>query len=405
MRFISALLLLLITLSAEAAETSTLTLATGDTQVIRIESIADVVVGNPQVIDVQLIQPNHLAISALREGHSKLILISAEGEQMKRKVTVLDQPDIELELTMAALQQRLPELRVVAEQGFYLVRGQINASYRAELEALDQRYPRVLLQVTFDESYDSPMIELEVRIAEIKRQQTRHLGVRWPQQIGGPLFSSEATRAVRFPVDIATTIELLERDGHARLLAQPTLAAHSGGSAEFLVGGEFPVPQVLAQGLQDVSFRDYGIALTMAPHLLPDNQIKTELTAEISSIDPATSVNGIPGILTRRVASMISVAAGESIVLSGLINHEQSWQADQFPVLHQLPILGPLFSSSQFREAETELVVIVTPTLASITRQKRERQLRASEWRDEFRYAVGCTGLLDSTPLFITEHQ
>ncbi len=395
MRFIPALLLLLTVSDVQAESSDLLTLVTGDTQVLQLESVADVVVGNPEVIDVRLIQPGHLAISALKEGYSKLVLITAQGDQTSREVRVSNKPDTELELTMAALQQRIPALQVIAEQGFYLVQGDVSVDYRDELQSLTQRFPRVLLQVSFIESYDSPMIELEVRIAEIKRQQTRHLGVRWPQQIGGPLFSSEAARAVSFPVDVATTIELLERDGHARLLAQPTLSAHSGGSAEFLVGGEFPVPQVLAQGLQDVSFRDYGIALTMAPHLMPDNQIKTELTAEISSIDPATSVNGIPGILTRRVSSMISVRAGESIVLSGLINHEQSWQADQFPVLHQLPILGQLFSSSHFREAETELVVIVTPTLASMTKEKRNRQRQAHEWRDEFRYAVGCVGLLD----------
>ncbi|KFZ30117.1 hypothetical protein IDSA_11745 [Pseudidiomarina salinarum] len=399
MRFTSTLLLFLITAVARAEATDSHTLVTGDTQVLRLESVVDVVVGNPEVIDVRLIEPNHLAISALREGQSKLVLITDQGEQVSREVRVRNQPDVELELTMAALQQRMPALQVIAEQGFYLLQGEASSRYRDELQSLTQRFPRVLLQVNFTETYDSPMIELEVRIAEIKRQQTRHLGVRWPQQIGGPLFSSEAASAVSFPVDVATTIELLERDGHARLLAQPTLAAHSGGSAEFLVGGEFPVPQVLAQGLQDVSFRDYGIALTMAPHLLPNNQIKTELTAEISSIDPATSVNGIPGILTRRVSSMISVMAGESIVLSGLINHEQSWQADQFPVLHQLPILGQLFSSSQFREAETELVVIVTPTLASMTKKKRNLQHQASEWRDEFRYAVGCVGLVDDVAL------
>lgn len=289
----------------------------------------------------------------------------------------------------------MPGLSITMTQGVVIIAGELNERDHELLLAHAQRNPNWLLQITKPEASLAQMIELEVKILEVKRHSLKNLGLSWPHAISGPQVTRDIGQWLSFPIAMQSTINLLEQNGSAKVLAEPKLTAASGGQAEFLVGGEFPVPQVVAQGLQDVDFREYGITLTMSPEDLGQQRIATTIKAEISTIDPATSVNGIPGMLTRRVSSMITAASGESIVLSGLISHEQSYQADVFPFLHQLPIVGRLFTSREFRDAETELVVVVTPRLNEQIKRQSHRHDAAQRAIYEFREQASCVGLVD----------
>ncbi|HET8816917.1 MAG TPA: pilus assembly protein N-terminal domain-containing protein [Pseudidiomarina sp.] len=364
----------------------------GQTVVIRVGNDSDVVVGSEQLLQAQLIQNNQLVINGLAPGHSEILLLAPDGSSQTLKIHIKTPPNPRLDADLQHLQAEFPELIIQRDESVVLLRGELDSAAQERFAHLEQSYPEIMNRIHWRESEQPPMIELAVQIAEVKRQYTRQLGVRWPQQIIGPLISSEATQIVSLPVDMQAAIDLLERQGHARLLAEPLLSARSGGSAEFLVGGEFPIPQVLAQGQQDVTFRQYGVALTMAPEILADGSIKTMVGAEISSIDPATTVNGVPGILSRKVSSVIAGRTGEAIVLSGLISHEQSLQTDQFPGLHRVPLLGRLFLSEQFRSAATELIVIVTPHIRQDS-QIEQLNNKRNQQRREFYQTAGCTGL------------
>lgn len=386
---------------AEARTSNTATRQTydieiGQTLVIHVDDGSDVVVGSEQLLQAQLIQNNQLVISGLAPGHSEILLLHPNGAPKTIKVRIQSPENPRLQADLDQLQAKFPELMIQQEGDVILLRGELDVTAQKDFEHLEHDYPEVMNRIDWRQAEQVPMIELAVQIAEVKRQYTRQLGVRWPQQIMGPLVTSDAAQIVSMPVDIQAAIDLLEREGHARLLAEPLLSARSGGSAEFLVGGEFPIPQVLAQGQQDVAFREYGVALTMAPEILTDGSIKTVVGAEISSIDPATTINGIPGILSRKVSSVIAGRSGEAIVLSGLISHEQSLQTEQFPGLHRVPLLGRLFLSEQFRSAETELIVIVTPKVRDDSQHDRWTITRAQQ-RREFYQTAGCTGLREVT--------
>lgn len=368
----------------------------GQTLVIHVDDGSDVVVGSEQLLQAQLIQNNQLVISGLAPGHSEILLLPLNGEPETIKVRIQLPANPRLQADLDQLQAKFPELMIQHEGDVILLRGELDEAAQMDFAHLEHDYPEVMNRIHWRRAEQVPMIELAVQIAEVKRQYTRQLGVRWPQQIMGPLITSDAAQIVSMPVDIQAAIDLLEREGHARLLAEPLLSARSGGSAEFLVGGEFPIPQVLAQGQQDVAFREYGVALTMAPEILTDGSIKTTVGAEISSIDPATTVNGIPGILSRKVSSVIAGRSGEAIVLSGLISHEQSLQTDQFPGLHRVPLLGRLFLSEQFRSAATELIVIVTPKVRDDSEDERWTIKRVKQ-RHQFYLTAGCTGLREVT--------
>jgi pilus assembly protein CpaC len=369
-------------------------LAPGQTELIQIGAVTDVVIGNPELLDAKLVDSGFLALAALAPGQTEVRLINSGQQQKVLQVVIQPPVNHKRELTLAYIAELYPALKRTEHHQFSVLQGVVTSTQYDHLFTLLGDYPDVLLQLTQLNPSALTMIELSVRIFEVKRSYTEHLGVRWPQQLVGPIVSSSAAQAVRFPVDFSASLELLVRDGHARLLAEPTLSTYSGGQAEFLVGGEFPIPQVLVQGAQDVTFREYGIVLKIAPTLSENDSVKTSLTAEISSIDPALAVNGVPGILSRRVSSMIEVKLGESLALSGLLSHEQSVQADHFPGLFHIPILGALFSSTQFRNAETELMMVVTPRLASSRADQQQQQQRAKLAIQSYRRQIGCMGFI-----------
>lgn len=383
------LLLLIISNSTSAANIQQLRL--GETKLLNSSDITDIVVTTPAQISAELVA-DHLVLHATAVGVAEVILFRANTPPEPLRFSITNAVSAQFLAQFDFLQQQIESLQWRSFEQWILVSGTVDEVQEQQIRTTLGDYPEVLIQLQRELAEPPVMIELAVKIAEVKRQFSHQLGVRWPQQISGPLISSSAPSWLDFPVDVQTTIDLLEREGHARLLAEPVLLAQSGDTATFLVGGEIPLPQVLAQGLQDVSFREYGIALNISPKLLEHGQIRTDVSAEISSIDPATAVLGIPGILTRKVSSVITAEHQQSLVLSGLMSHEQSTQTERFPWLHQLPILGELFRSEQFREAQTELVVIVTPTLRTAAVRKSSAALNRLT---EFRQHVGCVGLYE----------
>ena len=151
-------------------------------------------------------------------------------------------------------------------------------------------------------------------------------------------------------------------------LARPSLVALSGQSATFLAGGEVPVP-VPSSGSDNVSieYKEFGIRLTLTPTVVSRDRIVLKVAPEVSELDYTNAVNIagtlVPGLKVRRTDTSISLADGESFVISGLISTRNSSQVDKFPGLGDIPILGAFFRSSNISREERELLMIVTPHL------------------------------------------
>ncbi|RUO46043.1 hypothetical protein CWE24_12160 [Pseudidiomarina donghaiensis] len=381
---------------ASAMREQTIQLDVGEVHVVNVDDVSDVIVGNEELLSAQLLDQELLILKALTSGHTELLLRYQDANKLTRiGVSITPSVRANEKVQLEWLAENMPELSINEHENFVLISGSLIESKYELLKQQAALNKHWLLQVSVEPEKQGRMIELEVKILEVKRQYARQLGIRWPGSYAGPQLSESAESWITLPVEVQSTLNLLEQKGHARVLAEPKLIAASGQQAEFLVGGEFPIPQVVGQGLQDVSFREYGIALDMAPIDLGQEGISTSIKAEISTIDPATSVNGIPGMLTRRVSSSITAASGELIVLSGLLSQEQSTQADLFPFLNQLPILGGLFRSKQFRSAETELLVIVSPQFKDDVDQHNARIENAQAAIDDFRMQASCVGLID----------
>ena len=243
---------------------------------------------------------------------------------------------------------------------------------------------------------------LHVRLVEVNRTASRELGFRWEYANAGsgarighvgegvrvsdliPTVATatlERTAAAPFAQilgrflgnshQLDLIISALEEKGLARRLAEPNLVALSGDTADFLAGGEFPVP--VGSTLQGsvptitIQFKEFGVRLSFTPTVLAGGTINLRLEPEVSEIDRSISVNtgivSVPGLSKRRAKTTVELRDGQSFAIAGLLQAINERDIEQFPWLGSVPVLGTLFRSTSFRQRETELVVIVTPHL------------------------------------------
>ena len=235
---------------------------------------------------------------------------------------------------------------------------------------------------------------LKVRVAELNRTAVRQLGVNWlfidsntaiGQNVGNGLGSASDsgllgllnplnTDATTFGVfdggSVNFFVEALARNQVFKILAEPTLMAMHGQEASFLSGGEFPVPVPqggAATGAITIQYREFGVGLTFVPHILDDNTIRLAVAPEVSSIDftLGISVAGIqvPALNKRSTKTVVELAEGQTLAVSGLLQVELEGTTDRVPGLGDLPHIGPLFRNNSSRRVEKELIILVTPYL------------------------------------------
>lgn len=203
-------------------------------------------------------------------------------------------------------------------------------------------------------------ILIKAKLIEVRKSALRDIGIEWADVAAGPVFD---TLDLTMTTVIDSMIHLLVNRGHARLLAEPTLTCINGGQADFLVGGEVPIPVQNQDGALNVVFKQFGIILNVEPQANASGLIRTKVGVEVSSVDKANSVLGIPGFATRKTNTEMNVQSGEPMVIAGLFSADDAKTVAKVPGLGSIPVLGELFKSRQFRRGETELVVLVTPQI------------------------------------------
>lgn len=254
----------------------------------------------------------------------------------------------------------------------------------------------------------SRMVELDVEFVEISKNSLDRIGVRWPTDLSGTINLNYSNTKVFKGVDQADAesltgtasfsgslgLTLQFNDGVTRTLARPRLVAASNQEAKFLAGGEVPIP-IVTQDRVYVEFKEYGIRLTITPVAEASGTIQTKVLAEISDVDDTVAVMGIPGFITRRVDTNVTVKDGETIVLSGLLHVTESKSITKVPILGHIPIIGELFKSRQFQDNQTELAVFVTPRLVDpLSSRVKELSTHMRRRYEEAREDVGF-GLFD----------
>jgi pilus assembly protein CpaC len=171
--------------------------------------------------------------------------------------------------------------------------------------------------------------------------------------------------------NIQVLVDALNQEGLLTVLAEPNLVAMSGQTASFLAGGEFPIPVAQINGAVTVDYKQFGVKLDFTPTVMHERRISLKVRPEVSQIDATASVttNGItvPGLSVRRADTTVELASGQSFAIGGLLQTNTTDIISQVPGLGSIPILGKLFSSTNYQNNKTELVIIVTPYLVEPT--------------------------------------
>jgi pilus assembly protein CpaC len=384
----------------------------GYTHLMKIPGVERVAIGNGELAEVRAFEESEevLLIGTTPGKTDLLIWVSGEDTPRNHPLTVTDsRARIQAEQLRAIIGE-LQGLKVEPlGNGDLLVSGRaIRMSDKALVLALAERYDEVIDEVQPPGVEVLPTINLNAKVLEVRRSGSKSLGVDWDSNIPGPqaaflgdfatndVFRPEfadgfelQTGGVRLPADLGSSngffgiatritsmINLLSQDGVARLLAEPRLAVTSGSEARLVVGGEIPLTAIDGEGQLIVTFKDFGVILEIAPVSDGvDGLIATKVGVEVSSIDQSVTVNGVPGTVSRRTDTQVTLRSGESFVISGLLSNEDSAETTRVPGLGRLPLIGHLFKSRNGQSRETELIVVIQPTLVSALDPANQRRL------------------------------
>ena len=240
-------------------------------------------------------------------------------------------------------------------------------------------------------------VQLEVVFAEVSRSATRELGFNFlygNSSQAGAMLSPGGTRLNSIignatPIDqgvlgvpgggafqlmgfselinLSAVMTVLEDHAMSKLLAQPTLVCLSGQQADFLAGGEVPVPGPGGNGAITIIYKEYGIKLTFVPTVLAGNVVDMRVIVEVSEVDfgNSTRLTGIeiPAFISRKGRSHLRVDSGMTFAMAGLLSENVIFSRAEIPVLGRIPILGALFRYVSQSRDERELVIFVTPRL------------------------------------------
>jgi pilus assembly protein CpaC len=166
---------------------------------------------------------------------------------------------------------------------------------------------------------------------------------------------------------LAPTLNLIITSGHAKILSSPNLVTLPGHKADFLVGGEIPIPVSTGPQQIAIQYKEYGVRLVVTPTILAGGEVETVIAPEVSDLDftDGVTLNGfvVPALKTSQLSTDVITKDGESIVMGGLLSRMETVTLNKIPVLGDLPILGPLFRSKSYQTTKTDVVFVMTPTI------------------------------------------
>lgn len=410
--WMALIVLLACVVQSSAAIPARIDLFVGDSRVLDAEATR-IAVGNGKLVSATLVSAGQFVLIGHAPGDTVVQLWLRDGSQRRLDVRVTAS---DLQASLLEIRRLLADVPGVSARvagGRILLEGEIvDARPRARVSEVVKLFPETLVDLTSKPSAET-LVHVDVKIVEFRQGQFRELGIRWRDDIAGPSagviadfvtndrfrFVGPDTPAAPEAFDgipghttakaylgIATTLEsrlrMLEQSGEALTVAEPRLSCRSGGHARFVAGGEIPVPVVNSVGSTDVEFREYGVILDIKPVVDTPGVVMLRVETEISQVDNAQRVAGIPGLLKRRSSTDIDLRHGDTVVIAGLTQRQRSRDIEGLPGVSRLPAVGRLFGVKGQRQEESEVVIFLTPRLESATargNEDAERLRRAQE--------------------------
>jgi pilus assembly protein CpaC len=351
------------------------TVLTTDAKVVRV-SVTD-----PNVSDVVVMSKNEVLVNGKKTGSTSLIVWTTAGRRIYNVVVRTDADALQ-SLLRSALRSNQVSAQVVGKG--VVLRGHVATPdlYNAASDIAQGMAEKVINLIQVDKA---PQIEVEAKIVEVNKTALDKLGLEYGELIPDTKSNSAEPGTMTFQPNSMTlgeakqgtlsvarsrlgiNLQALERDGLAKMLADPRMVTASGGKADILVGGEVPVPIQQALGTTTIEWKQYGIKLAIEPVLQKEGRMQLKVASEVSSLDYANAVkinnSQVPSLTSRKADTDVVLRTGESLVIGGLLQANDSTSVDRLPFLGDIPILGELFKSRNFQRQESELRIVVTPRL------------------------------------------
>jgi pilus assembly protein CpaC len=367
--------------------------------------LSNVLVSNPEVIDAIVQTNRRVYLLAKDVGEANAFFFGPDG----RKVLLLEVTVSRDLATLSEMLHRLiPGAKIRAEMAgeHVVLSGSVispqDATRAADLAGRFLKKKENVVNMLTTASREQVL--LKVQVAEMQRDVIRRLGVDMPGVVAGgggftvshvlrnafPVTSPLVPAAIPGPIgtvpavaagratqfswehgdrSVTALVQALERAGALKTLAEPNLTAISGETAKFLAGGEFPIPISQQDNKVTVEYKQFGVNVSFKPVVLGDGRISLTLSAEVSEISSEASVTigtiSVPGLKVRRAETTLELPSGGTLAMAGLLSDDTRQSAEGVPGLKNLPVLGALFRSNDYRRRETELVILVTPFIAT----------------------------------------
>lgn len=361
----------------------------------------DVIVPNPLVAEAMLHSPRRITVIGLAPGETDAVVLDNAGRTI---LSLRVRVDAGVSALQDTLSRVMPGTNVHAEAvndsviltGTVLSPGEADRATQVA-RAFVSTPEKVINMMTIT---GSDQIMVRARIVEVQRTAIKQLGLDATAVLASVGNGLSLTQGATFAVNgnqlgggiirytdsagdgssLNTALRAFERAGLVRILAEPNITTANGENAEFLAGGEFPVPvgQETTENSTKVTveFKPYGVRLAVRPIVLSPGRISLQLSTEVSELTQlgAFTLGGgadrslvIPGLNVRRASNTVELPSGGSLMIAGLLREDTRQNIDALPGLGDLPVLGALFRSRDYLSGETELVIIVEAYIVSPT--------------------------------------
>ena len=413
MRIATILISLLLTAQGPAQGPATplapasMTLTVGRGQLLQFPDEASrVSVSDPLIADAVVVSPHDVVLNGKSPGNTTIMIWHGDN---------VSPYEISVEPDLTEIQKQLrasfpaEQIDVSSSRDAILLTGVVtDAEISKQAAAIAAVHAKSVVNLLQSPPADNRQVMLQVKFASVDRTSLSQFGLNL-FSTNGRLVGSATTQQFSFPrlgqlqlsngpdgqpqlgnqsvsvtdllnlfafrpdINVGATLRLLQANNLLEILAEPNLVTVSGHEASFLAGGEFPFPVISSTGsgasaapVVTIQFREFGVRLYFTPTVDPTGMIHLKVRPEVSSLDfaNALTIQGflIPAISTRKAETEVDLREGESFAIAGLIDNRTTQIVSKIPGIGDLPIIGRLFRTRGTQRANTELLVLVTPT-------------------------------------------
>jgi pilus assembly protein CpaC len=351
-----------------------------------VERIA---IADPGVADVLTLKTRGQALLVGKHSGETVLLLWHRGQPQPQRIVVVVRSAVQMQMEGTAA------TRVDEQDGTALLHGEAPSllDHQQAFAAATAEDPKTSVADTSTIN-SGGVVQVDVKVVEFDKTAMSQIGLNLVKSNSNGSFSfgvyvpsslssaQTGSTASNFPQPfpsafnlvfssathhLLSDLSMLQSNGMARVLAEPTLVALSGQSASFLAGGELPIPEPQGLGTVAIVYKPYGVGLTLTPTVLAPDRIALKVAPEASELDYTNQVVisgvSVPAITTRRADTTVELGDGETFVIGGLVSQDVTSQINKIPLLGDIPIIGAFFRDMQYSKQDKELVIMVTPHL------------------------------------------